>query len=1185
VPEKLIDLKAPRSRFARSINVERDSGSEAIDGYLPVGRAIDAISRLAAALNQKEAEVALSITGPYGSGKSSLAIIIDALLGPANDQARRSAERLLEEVSPEVLDVLREARSRLGANEAGFIRASATASREPVAATVLRALINGVDRFVPRKGQVRAHHTALARLRQMQSDYEGEGRICPDSRLIRREVELLSSVAPILILIDEFGKNLEAFADAASDADLFLLQELAEWTRGVDGIPLALVTLQHMAFDEYATGASAPQRREWAKIQGRFEDIPFIDSPAQTRSLIAAAFDAPDPRLEPAIDRWASKQTAELAKLGSGDLLLDKELIAACWPLHPVALAVLPDLCERYGQNERTLFSFLAGHEPKSVATFLSKHSWAKTRELPAVRLDALYDYFVDSAATVAAISSAASRWVEIDNRIRDARGVDDAGRRVLKTVGLLNLISAGGTLRASQAVVAFAATDGHVGTATPEDVIEQLRRLEDRGLITYRDFADEFRVWQGSDFNLKTAIDVSMRRIRDVPAARLVEAVLPLAPVVAGRHSHRTGTLRVFERKWADEDVAAIELLGSDDKADGLALFVLASEVPKKTVIRRREGKPLAFLTTLDPSGVVNAAREVAAIDDVLSTADDLRDDWVAYRELQERRLEAMMILEAEFEQAFGTASGQVSRWTYLEPAETLVWSEIAAPSASSALSTVADTWYSEAPIIHNDLVNRHELSSQAAKARRLVVEAMLESPEREGLGIEGSGPDRTLYLSILQAFSLHQTVGDAWAFKEPSKSNTIYPAWKRLTDELRMATADRKRVSEILSALAAPPYGIRSGVSSVLVIASMLMYADEVALYEHGTFKPVLSSEVCERLIRNPGNFEVKHFASRTGDRAELLAEVADRLNIDGNRRIRNGRVRSVLSVLSHLVALVNQLPEHVKRTGYLSPAAKAIRGELLSATEPDELFFVAIPRALNKEPIAVDGEQGNEIASIADALAEVSRELLGAQPALLSDIRETLREQFRGPEENLRENLAARAKDIKGKVIDPTLGRLVVALAADIPGEDEWVEYVAMNVTGTPPAAWTDDDRRRFFGLIHDVGGTFRRIEALNADVRSRGESYDALRVTVTRPDGVEAAKLVWVDQVRRQLIEPILLTALEGARAHVGSETEARDLLLAMLAEEDLRAEERSTSAASDKLRPDAIRVRKSEDVAK
>jgi hypothetical protein len=118
-----------------------------------------------------------------------------------------------------------------------------------------------------------------------------------------------------------------------------------------------------------------------------------------------------------------------------------------------------------------------------------------------------------------------------------------------------------------------------------------------------------------------------------------------------------------------------------------------------------------------------------------------------------------------------------------------------------------------------------------------------------------------------------------------------------------------------------------------------------------------------------------------------------------------------------------------------------------------------------------------------------------------------------------------------------------------------------------------------------LIHDVGGTFRRIEALNADVRSRGESYDALRVTVTRPDGVEAAKLVWVDQVRRQLIEPILLTALEGARAHVGSETEARDLLLAMLAEEDLRAEERSTSAASDKLRPDAIRVRKSEDVAK
>ena len=49
-------LKSPRSRFARSINVERD-GSNAVDGYLQVGRAIDVIDRLASALYESDLEV------------------------------------------------------------------------------------------------------------------------------------------------------------------------------------------------------------------------------------------------------------------------------------------------------------------------------------------------------------------------------------------------------------------------------------------------------------------------------------------------------------------------------------------------------------------------------------------------------------------------------------------------------------------------------------------------------------------------------------------------------------------------------------------------------------------------------------------------------------------------------------------------------------------------------------------------------------------------------------------------------------------------------------------------------------------------------------------------------------------------------------------------------------------------
>ena len=475
----LIDLKAPKERFARSINVERDAGSSAIDGYLPVGRSVDAISRISRAVSDPNSENAFSITGPYGSGKSSLALMLDALFAAEDDPSRLSAQDLIASVSCELAETITTARKTVGAHQHGFIRAVVTAQREPIATTVLRALLHGVDRFgAPKKNKTR-HATAVKAIRAMHADYTADEPIRPDARSIRNAIAALSETAPVLLLIDEFGKNLEAFADSHSDADLYLLQELAEATRGEQQLPLVLVTFQHLAFDEYSAGANISQRREWAKIQGRFEDIPFVDSASQTRRLIAAAFDQPKKGLTLAVTKWADQQKTVLAKLGVNSLAQEPDLLAQCWPLHPIALAILPELCERYGQNERTLFSFLASSEPGSVATYLRDTNWKSGDHLPAIRLEQVYDYFLESAANLVGVSNAASRWVEIDTRIRDAHGLADPKRRVLKAVGLLNLVSAGGTVRASKAILKAVCADGQKGTETPGHVSKRLVELE----------------------------------------------------------------------------------------------------------------------------------------------------------------------------------------------------------------------------------------------------------------------------------------------------------------------------------------------------------------------------------------------------------------------------------------------------------------------------------------------------------------------------------------------------------------------------------------------------------------------------------------------------------------------------------------------------------------------------------
>ena len=92
----LLELKAPKERFARSINVERDVDSSALDGYLPVGRAIEVITRIVTTLSNPNSENAFSVTGPYGSGKSSLAVVLDALFAQQNDANRKTANEIIK---------------------------------------------------------------------------------------------------------------------------------------------------------------------------------------------------------------------------------------------------------------------------------------------------------------------------------------------------------------------------------------------------------------------------------------------------------------------------------------------------------------------------------------------------------------------------------------------------------------------------------------------------------------------------------------------------------------------------------------------------------------------------------------------------------------------------------------------------------------------------------------------------------------------------------------------------------------------------------------------------------------------------------------------------------------------------------------------------------------------------------
>ena len=1150
----LLSYRSPKQRFARSINVERDAGSAAINGYLPVGRALDTVHRIAGSLLDESVERAFSVTGPYGSGKSSLAVLLDALFAPAGDEAFGSAKDLIGEVAPDTSDLVERARAAVGATKTGFLRCMVTAEREPVAITVLRALVNGVETY-RRAHRSREATELLATLREMVGDPRDGGARNFDHAGVRHVLARAAKLAPVLLVIDEFGKNLEAFADARGDADLYLLQQLAEWSRGETGIPVVVVTLQHMAFGDYAEGASVAHRREWTKIQGRFEDIPFTDSAAQIRSLIGATFeDHGDRSFRTACAAWAAGEAARAKKLGLTDVA-DPALLEACWPLHPLALMVLPELCQRYGQNERTLFSFLAGTEPKGVRAWLADHAWAEGEELPCIGLNAVYGYFIDSAASMAGVSSAASRWLEVETRIRDAHGLNAGQRRVVRAVGLLNLVATGGSLRASRALVKWAATDGDAGTQSEDAVRRRLSELERTGLLTFRDFADEYRVWQGSDFDLRAAIDAARSRVLSESLANVLERVRPLGPLIAGRHSHEFGTLRSFSRHWADSDTR-ISTLDSTTRFDGSVFYVLDDRDPAQILIED-DTHPVVLVTSGLAETVRDAAIECASLHEALRTGDQI-SDWVAERELRERLDESITKFDQVFEAAFGSRASGVS-WQLARPGKKP--QEIPATAGSSALSWVCDRAYNKAPRVRNDLINRHELTSQAAKARRVLLEAMLR-PERDKLGIEGFGPERAMYEAVLAAAGMHREDRGAWRLARPGEDSGYQHAWDHIVSRFHGATTGRVSVTDIFTTLSKPPYGVREGFAPVLLVAALQVNGEQVALYEHGTFRPIVTADILERLVRNPSHFEVKYFGSRSGSRARFIELLGDALPSGPAHSLRSD---GVLAVVAQLMNVLNTSPQYARQTRRISAEAQAVRRAMLSATEPDELLFTDLPLAVGGTAVGLNARPRRDtLQATVEAIAATAEEIGDCYPALLEDLRDILAEHTAAPRDRVMSNLQERAAMLDGKVLDPRLRAFTNALSADF-GEDidGWTELVGMNVTQTTTATWTDEDHQRYRVNLTELAGTFRRLEAINYDhLAETGDSADAVRVTLTRPDGTETARMVWLDSATRGTVDKYAGEAIDALASILGSKARARESLIAWAAGQDLEGHEAS-----------------------
>lgn len=1095
----------PAATF-RSLNVEKDLDvSNIMDRYVLTANALTATRRILAAVANGTGG-AWTLTGPFGTGKSAYCLFLSHLLGTAQDRTtpraivhlRNADERLNRQL-------FRTSQSRLN-----YETLAISGTSEPISLAICRAITNAPILQVSKDARpvLRRARTLLAALKS--------GNSLQTSDI----VDLLDAAINVacgsrrsrgvLLVLDEVGKFLEFAAQNPAGSDIFLLQQLGEYAARSQG-RLLFVSVLHQDFREYGTALTSVERAEWDKIRGRFEDIAFEEPPSQLLRFLAQATENSCGSGEVLLRRPTTVRVIRhlepaFWKLGimPAGLRRDdaRKLLRSCAPLHPLVAILLGPLFRRVGQNERSAFSFLTSDDPTALRLW-SQLQHKHGRHLYDI-VD-LYDHLSQSLGGALLHTRDAKRWAEAFEAESRHPSLTAKAVVVLRAIALLGIVSRWSGVRATQDTLRVVLSE----RLTPPSIDAALKELQVGSVIVHRRFDQSFSVWEGSDVDIEARLLEGRSRIADsAESVSLLRQHFHVRPVLARRHSFVTGTLRLFEVAF----VNAHELEHESTNAlthDGRIIIVFSkpgvSAASQKRISQRLGERDLMCLVGSD-SRVTAGAHELAVIDWAQKNTPELTQDGSARRELHERRLSTERQLRVFVDRVLSAPGDKDATWIHNGKVITIADGR----ALNERLSRICDQVFHAAPRLENEIINRHDLSSSAAAARRELLKVMIEKSMEPELGLDGNPPERSIYRSLLsvEGLRLHRKCGDAWSFRTPAKSQatragSAYALFDHIDSFFASAEQAPRPFDALFDSLRQPPFGLRNGPIPIFICVALLANEADVALYHDGQFCPTVSAPLFETLVKSPERFAVRRLrlGGVTSEVFERLGRLLGQVDL-----VAGGAKQQVLAIARPLLRFANSLSEFARTTAELSVPTVGVRNVLYSSKQPEEMLLTELPNACGLRPFRTrDRARTADISRFVDTLRAAIIELRDCLPQLQSSVCQAIGDAFgeQGASPESRASLQARATALREFAVEQDLRILLDRLAADSENLIPWVDGVASFVGERPLAKWRDEDRPRFALRLRQFA---RRFALLEATIASRPQAAklngtESIRIALT------------------------------------------------------------------------------------
>lgn len=749
----------------------------------------------------------------------------------------------------------------------------------------------------------------------------------------------------LVIFIDEFGKVLEHAAKNDPERELYFMQKLAEFVN-VPTRKVLLLTTLHQNFSSYAKGLTQAQRNEWTKVKGRFQEIVFVEPVEQLLYLASKQItDNSDKSVCPEEFNDIYK-LALTTKFVASDF--SYETAKNLFPLDPFAAYGITQAIQRYGQNERSLFTFLNARGNNSFTEFIPQKNLV-------YNLQKVYDYvFYNFYSYLKDANADSMNWSAMQIAIERVEGLIWESEqhlvdaiKIVKAIGLLNLL---GTSSFSMSKAQFSEYAEKAMAVANADTL--IKILEQYKIIRYAEYKHRLILFEGTDINIEEEISKA-GMVVSRPVVYIDELqkffTKKVAPVKS--YYYRTGTPRFFEYQILEE---AVDMHPSGD-IDGYIQLIFSTKYHYKTdLLKISSGyeNPIIIAYFNNADEIVDHLYTIQKYDYILKKVLLDQSDKVAVNEINNLKDYEKVLLNKAINDSLYTFNKNVT-WIYKGEIKEIKSQR----DFNELLSYVCEVTYKSTPVLNNELFNKNKISSSISAAKVKYLTALVNNSNEIDLGFEQEKfpPEKTIYYSLLKNTGLHVN----GSFSDSPSNDDILSLWDACEDFLKSTTNKPRKISELIKKLSKSPFKLKGGFLDFWIPTYLYIKKQDYSLYgNNGAYIPDINMEFFELLQKHPSDFSIKAF-DISGVKMEFFNHYRKFVNLEDVGGIKSSDFIDTIKPFFYFYN--RRLNEYAKHTDkFEHKETKKFRDILAHAKDPEKTFLEDLPEALGYDREAKDSER---------------------------------------------------------------------------------------------------------------------------------------------------------------------------------------------------------------------------------